>query len=342
METYYCDACGYSTKVNSNWHKHLKTRKHYKKTNGYETITPKKFKQKNAEKEHKRSTKGAQREHKSFFLKKNEKGSTKGAQKEHKGSTKEHKRSTNFCQNCKKSFSSRKILQRHVKKYCKNVKNAKNIKNITNSEKFQNVNNSNTDNRNLVAIIENMEKKHSAEKKELYDKIEHLLTEKAGNVTYNTQTINNTQNIVLNCYGSEDISYITDKVIIQLLKGPHTMIPRLIKATHFNSKHPENRNIFIPNKKQRFVKVFDGDQWKYKDKKETIMKLVDKNYDILDTYYEDEGLKDGLETYAKKRYNEFKILYENDNDMKKKIEQDSELLILNSSDENNIVSIKEI
>ena len=92
-----------------------------------------------------------------------------------------------------------------------------------------------------------------------------------------------------------------------------------------------------------YDELVGGDQHtaKYKDKKETIMKLVDKNYDILDTYYEDEGLMNGLETYAKKRYNHFKSQYENDEDMKKKIEQDSELLILNSSDEH-IVSIKEI
>ena len=34
------------------------------------------------------------------------------------------------------------------------------------------------------------------------------------------------------------------------------MIPKMIAAVHFNDEKPQNKNIFIPNKKDKFVKIF--------------------------------------------------------------------------------------
>ena len=67
------------------------------------------------------------------------------------------------------------------------------------------------------------------------------------------------------------------------------MITNLIKEIHFNEKYPANKNICLPNKKEPFVKVFQGESWIYKDKKETIKELIQKNCDRLDEYYEDKS-----------------------------------------------------
>ena len=35
----------------------------------------------------------------------------------------------------------------------------------------------------------------------------------------------------------------------------------MIGLTHFHEEHPENKNIKITNKKEKFIKVFDGKKW---------------------------------------------------------------------------------
>ena len=95
-----------------------------------------------------------------------------------------------------------------------------------------------------------------------------------------------TQNIQLNSYGQEDLSYLSNNFKTQLVKGPYVMIPKLIEAFHFNTKAPKNNNITLPNKKENKIKIFSGDKWMYKDKSSVINDLVDGKYFILDTHYD--------------------------------------------------------
>ena len=82
------------------------------------------------------------------------------------------------------------------------------------------------------------------------------------------------------------MSHITDSMKKQLLKGPYGMIPKLIEAVHFNDDKPENKNIVLPNKKDNKIKVYTDNKWIYKNKKDVISTLVDKNYHDLDTHYD--------------------------------------------------------
>ena len=49
------------------------------------------------------------------------------------------------------------------------------------------------------------------------------------------------------------------------------MIPKLIEAVHFNDKKPENKNILLPNKKDKLIKVYKDNKWHYKTKDETLV-----------------------------------------------------------------------
>ena len=180
---------------------------------------------------------------------------------------------------------------------------------------------------NLLSIIQKqtqtIEKiviEHEKEKKELYSKMDKLL-EHVGNTTNNI--INN--KIILNCYGHEDLSHISDAFKNTLLKIPYVMIPKMIEEVHFNK--PENKNIYVPNKKQPLVKVFTNNKWVFKDKKSTIRDLINKNFNILDNYYEDGG-RESLDDTQQKRYDEFcdKI---QDNDTKESLIKETDLVIIN-------------
>ena len=163
------------------------------------------------------------------------------------------------------------------------------------------------------------------QKKELMKQIEILLT-KVGNTT-----INNTQtnNIQLNNYGSEDLSHISYSDKTQMLKIPYIMIQRMIEKIHFNDLKPENKNLMIVNKKDKYIKIYENGKWIYKDKKTTMEDLIDGKYFILDEHF-NEITGDELSKIQKDRYEGFQTKYDNkDNDLHKELLEKTELTLLN-------------
>ena len=182
------------------------------------------------------------------------------------------------CSFCNKSFSSKAIMRRHELHRCKN----------------------NLDNQQYKSDVQMLQKnkEHEKEKKQLYKQIEKLL-EKVGD-TYNNNTFNTTNNIVLNNYGNEDISHITNHILTKLLETPIKMIGELTKMIHFNDNKPENMNIYIPNKKDKYIKVFKNGEWILEDKNERIPDIVDRNFNILDSHYDE--IENTLPEWHKKLY----------------------------------------
>lgn len=265
MYKYQCVFCNYSTNVNSNYHKHLKTNKH--KANELKNSDYKKIATKNDQK----------------MVKKFE------------------------CEICNKSYTTKAHLNRHIKYYCKSA-NQDHLLNIIEKQN---------------KTIEEMHAQHQQEKQLLFNKMDKLL-DHVGDTTNN---ITNNK-IILNCYGNEDYSHITNTFIDMLLKLPYSMVPRFIEELHFNK--PENKNICLPNKKEQLIKVFTDNKWIYKDRKTTINELVDKNMSFLDNYYL-QGGKEQLDDSQKKRYVEFHDkIQEKAGDTKEKVVKEAELVLLNN------------
>ena len=104
----------------------------------------------------------------------------------------------------------------------------------------------------------------------------------------NTQNIiqnNQNNNITLNCYGKEDLSHITGNVLDKLIQGPGTMMGKLTELIHFNEDKPENMNIYIPNKRGKFIKTFTEEEWKLENKKSKIDNILKRNCGIIDDHY---------------------------------------------------------
>jgi hypothetical protein len=169
----------------------------------------------------------------------------------------------------------------------------------------------------------NLIEQHQKEKEMLYKHIDKLL-EKVGHTTNNIQN-----NIILNNFGKEDLSHINNDFKTYLLKGPWTMIPRMIEKVHFDDKKPENKNILLPNKKEPYVKVFENATWKFRDRKETVKDLVDANYNRLDEFYEKDG-DNVLNDDQQARYKNFQEKYDNyDPGILERVNKESELVLLN-------------
>ena len=83
-----------------------------------------------------------------------------------------------------------------------------------------------------------------------------MLMNNCHNTTNNITINNNTQNnIHINCYGKEDLSYITNEMLQDIIKKPLAGIPKLVEMIHLNPDHPENTNIKLVNKNLPFFKL---------------------------------------------------------------------------------------
>ena len=190
------------------------------------------------------------------------------------------------CEFCNKKFSSVKNRYRHQKHNCK-VRRQK----MDEEEKKLVKHEDTTD---LAAQI-----------KALKQEIRDMKTIKIN--VEKQQNIGNQQNIIINNYRSENIDYITDRVVETLIKrGPYASIPRLMETIHFNKKHPENHNLAITNVKSKFAHVRYNDTWQVKFLNELLEELVTTKFNIIDEYYEFGGLKDKLNKWKADSYENYR------------------------------------
>ena len=304
MLRYNCEYCEYHTDLKANFTRHLKSRKHLRLINNDNNCDD------------------------IIIIKK---GKMKMNQNEPKMNQNEPKMNQNepimnqppikkfICDHCKESFKTKPSMRRHQLHRCKNHTEAS-INTNYNIEK------------NLL------EKKHEREKKQMYKQIEKLL-EKVGD-TITNNTFNQTNNIVLNNYGNEDLSHVTTTLLDKLITSPYQMINNLTKIIHFNDQKPENMNIYIPNKNQKYIKVYKNNKWLLEEKKDTIPDIVDKNYNILDSHYEDSG-NENLNKVENKNYKIFQAKLDNrDEDILDLENNKCELEILNNT--KNVVKVHDV
>ena len=216
----------------------------------------------------------------------------------------------NQCQFCKKIYSKNSNLHRHLKK-CK--------MNISKTDKLL----------NYIKLIEN-EKEEIQKKNEIISKEKAILKKKVERLIENSNnntTVNMQQNIYINNYGNENLGYLTKGYFDNLLKIPFVSIQKLIKEIHFNPRHPENNNIKIPNKKQKYAIVYKNGKWEFRHKKEVIEDMVDNSYNIMDCHFEDNKMI--LNDKKRNNFLQFQIEYDKNQKFKKDIKKDVELELLN-------------
>jgi hypothetical protein len=272
---------------------------------------------------------------------KNDSKNHKNDSKNHKNDSKNHKNDSEMtpgdsypiytCKFCKQKYSKNSNLHRHMKKCTKKDEN----KIVSIKEE--------SDNTKLLEYIKIIEKEKKAirkenqliakekkamrkenqlitkEKKAMRKEIEKLI-DKVGDITTNN-IMNNTINIVApNNFTQENLDYLTGDYLDGLLKIPYGSILDLLKHIHFNPKHPENHNIKIPNRKEKFAIVYSKGKWEIRVKKEVIGDMVDTAYNIIDCHYDE--VKNTLEFSRKDRFNNYQSSYDKDNKTRQKIETD--------------------
>ena len=176
---------------------------------------------------------------------------------------------------------------------------------------------------------EEREQKWREERLELKKEIEKLM-EKVGD-THNYHQTFNQNNFILNNYGEENTKYLSKEYMLNLIKMPYGSIPKLIKDIHFHPKHPENHNLKITNKKLPYVQLYKNSKWTIHDKKDVINNIIDDSFNLIDEHY-NEANKEEFQKRKIINYKNFQNDMNNhDKTIKKKINKEVEILILNES-----------
>ena len=150
------------------------------------------------------------------------------------------------------------------------------------------------------------------------------------NTTTNTNNSNNvTNNILINAYGKEDLSHITDNDYKTLFTKCNSLIPMLIELIHYNKDKPENTNVYISNIKSPNAYVYDGNKWILRNKSELIDDIYDNKCIIVIDKFDD--MKKILNNTTIELFNKFIEKHDTDN-MRKSASDKIELILYNNRD----------
>lgn len=126
---------------------------------------------------------------------------------------------------------------------------------------------------------------------ELTSKLQTLQTSGgAASVTNNNTNNINITHIHINNYGKENTDYITDHFLAKTIETVYHSVPTLLKYIHFNPDHPENHNVRMPNKRDKYMQVRRNGEWKHENRKEVIGDLVSRGHIYMDSNVSDDIL----------------------------------------------------
>ena len=168
------------------------------------------------------------------------------------------------CENCSATYKHPSSFYRH-RNLCKKINNASTSKTID----------------ILVKRIEHIEEKHATQISELIKNVGTTNNINTINNINNINNTNNTNNTILLPWNKSSIEHLTDDILRMCALRNRGCIPRLIKEKHFNADVPENMNAYIPDAKNKYAKVFNGDKWVLEDKNRVIQELIDDNKQLI-------------------------------------------------------------
>jgi hypothetical protein len=240
------------------------------------------------------------------------------------------------CIYCNVSFSTNSNMNKHIK-ICKVKREQENQKEELLQKLIDEMNKKNDQ------LVEQMDKQNK-EMAEMKKEISKLLTvnkkcvQKIGtqqNTTIenqqNNQNIQNIQinnnNIKLLAFGSEDMSYVVDEVYKKILNKGFKSVPTFVQYLHFNKDKPQNHNVYISNMQTNYAIVYDGEDWKLKERDSVLQQLVDDKTGILSVKFDE--LLDGLDEPTVRKFRRF-IDESDENEVVSQMKNDLKLVLYNN------------
>lgn len=200
------------------------------------------------------------------------------------------KNNTNYdCKYCGKIYKHKQSVNKHIKYSCTKNKD-EDLKELVRLM-------------NLQIQQKDKELQYQKEQNEKQQKqIDKLMDKlKVPNIT------NIQNNINLLSYKDTDVSHLTDIDYSGAIKQVTFCVKSMIEKIHFNPLKPENRNIYISNIKDKYIMVYEDNNWNLKNKSYELDNLYDKNEMLLEDWLESYGtpeLRDKYSRYLNNKENE--------------------------------------
>jgi len=187
------------------------------------------------------------------------------------------------CEFCSKKFTRNYTLRRHKKDRCKEY-----LYRLGQTE--------------ILEAIDSMKAEINSLRSEKTSTINNVVN----NIV--NQNIQQTNNVMINMFGKEDMSHITDDDYKMIFNKFRSCIPLFIQMKHYNTKKVENGNVFISNIKSDIVMIYKGTKWIIADQDETIQNMYDYNCEYLIDKFE--NMKNDLDERTQIKFNRFINSYE--------------------------------
>ena len=293
-----CIQCDFHTNLKSNFERHEKTNKHKKNKKCYPFLenSPKMLSENGKmlskcypffEKKNKMLSENEKKnKKKNTMLSENEKKNNESDETDEL----ENKIEKHICKYCQKEFKHRSGMSKHIKYVCKknededlkelirllNEQNQKKDEQIIELMKY------NTDIQESTTVIkkqnENMKKQIEKLSKKL--KVQNIGTQYSNNgiVNYNVKLLN---------YVDTDYSHLTKNDYAKCVSDCNHCVKTLIEKVHFNTKKPENMNVYIASMKDKYIMVYKDDKWTLQNRKKVIDRMYSDNECEIDMWLED-------------------------------------------------------
>jgi len=142
-----------------------------------------------------------------------------------------------------------------------------------------------------------------------------------------------TNNINVIAYNKNpDVSHLTNSDYLKIMNRGFNSVPKLIEAIHYNPDKPENQNVYIPNIKNNYAMVWNGDKWDLNHQDQILEDMYDDKSNLLieklEEFEELDSQENEKEVRVLKKFRRFVDSKENDK-IKNKIKGDIKLLLYN-------------
>lgn len=96
---------------------------------------------------------------------------------------------------------------------------------------------------------------------------------------------------VLDFLKNKDYAYCINRIIF--------CIPNLVKKIHFDTEHPENHNIYLPNIRKKYINVYENGNWTIKSLTDMLDKIILDYEIILEEWLESKGTNSLIANFEK-------------------------------------------
>lgn len=151
----------------------------------------------------------------------------------------------------------------------------------------------------------------------------------------NNNTIH--QNVVINAFGSEDVSHITPALLEQCIRRTNKGMIDLLNHMHFEDKSRGNANIRITNQKNGLAQTHNGQRWLFCLRDQAIKDMLNCGQEMMQEQWDEGGTRETLhKTLSQSLYNHISAwmdkLADEDRETIQSMIQDIFILILNNSE----------